>query len=287
MQRQHLGAVATRHAQRRAAFEHHEQLAFLPLHLADGEARRRLEVWRAISRAAREGLVHLRVLKQSQFRVDRAPDKCREASEKLAYVIRGFLDKRDTKGVSEIPLRARGLAEPIKEALGKMEEQHPLMEKAQSETYRFDPSEGRWREVRDRFRASMVAVYDYWSKARTAAHAACDELAKGDQHRDVVRAVAELSKARSEAETELLRVQAEHRKWLEGLRELREWYQRDTRAVRELFCKIPESPGDSAEGDAYAAQLGQIADRMRDRIAPQWRRVGEEALRSDPSVTPG
>lgn len=95
----------------------------------------------------------------------------------------------------------------------------------------------------------------------------------------MLRAVADLSKARSEAETELLRVQADHRKWLEGLRELREWYQRDTRAVRELFCKIPESPGDSAEGDAYAAQLGQIADRMRDRIAPQWRRVGEEALR--------
>lgn len=246
---------------------------------ADGEARRRLESWRTISRTAREALAHLRVLKQSQFRVDRAPDKCREASEKLAYVIRGFLDKRDTKGVSEIPLRARGLAEPIKEALGKMEEQHPLMEKAQSETYRFDPSEGRWRDVRDRFRTSTVAIYEYWSKARTAAHAACDELAKGDQHRDVARAVADLSKARTEAETELLRVQADHRKWLEGLRELREWYQRDTRAVRELFCKIPESPGDSAEGDAYAAQLGQIADRMRDRIAPQWRRVGEEALR--------
>ncbi len=53
---------------------------------------------------------------------------------------------------------------------------HPLMEKAQSEAYRFDPSEGRWRDVRDRFRTSTVAIYEYWSKARSAAHAACDEL---------------------------------------------------------------------------------------------------------------
>lgn len=245
----------------------------------DGEARRRLEAWRPISRAAREALPHLMVLKQSQFRVDRAPERCREAGDKLTATIRTYTDRRDTKGLTELPAKARALAEPLKDALAKMEEQHPLMERASSEAYRFDPGEGRWREVRDRFRTSSVAVYEYWTKARAAAHAACDELATGERHRDVVRALADLSRTRSDAETELLRVQADQRRWLEGLRALREWYQRDTRAVRELFCQLPESPGDSAEGDAYAAQLGQIADRMRDRIAPQWRQLGEEAVR--------
>lgn len=245
----------------------------------DGEARRRLEAWRPILRATRDAVAHMVTLKQSQFRVDRAPERCRESGDKLTAAIRGYIDRRDTKGLTELPAKARALAEPLKDALAKMEEQHPLMERASSEAYRFDPGEGRWREVRDRFRTSSVAIFEYWTKARAAAHAACDELATGEQHRDVVRALADLGRTRSEAETELLRVQADHRRWLEGLRTLREWYQRDTRGVRELFCQIPESPGDYAEGDAYAAQLGQIADRMRDRIAPQWRQLGEEAVR--------
>src|SRR5690606_23002623 len=59
-------------------------------------------------------------------------------------------------------------------------------------------------------------------------------------------------------------------RWYAGLRELREWYKQDTKAVRDMFCNIPESPGDYAEGDAYAAKLQQIADRMRDRLAPKW-----------------
>jgi hypothetical protein len=69
------------------------------------------------------------------------------------------------------------------------------------------------------------------------------------------------------------------RKWYDGLKELREWYKQDTVNVREMFCKLPESPGDSAEGDAYAAQLVQIADRMRDRIRPRWKQLSDDATR--------
>jgi hypothetical protein len=245
----------------------------------DVEARRRVETWRTIARATRDALAHLLTLKQSQFRVDRAPERCREASDKLREGIRGFAERHDTKGITQIPMQARGLAEPIKDALAKTDTQHPIMERAYSEAYRFDPSEGRWREVRDQLRASATAIFEYWKKARETAHAACDELAKGDQHAEVLRAVADLSRARSDGETELLRLQADHRKWYDGLKELREWYKQDTTNVRQLFCSIPESPGDSAEGDAYAAQLQQIADRMRDRIKPRWRELSDEAGR--------
>jgi DNA primase len=75
----------------------------------------------------------------------------------------------------------------------------------------------------------------------------------------------------------MLVLEADERKWEEGIKELRDWYKQDTANVRELFCKIPESPGDSAEGDAYAAQLAQIADRMRDRLKPKWQTIGNEA----------
>lgn len=236
----------------------------------DGEARRRVELYRNLVRATREALPLLRTLKQSQFAADKAPAKCGEATEQLRGVIRGFLDKRDVKGVTQIPLRARGLAEPIKGGLGKTDEQHAVMERALSDAQRFDPSEGRWRDVRDRYRASATAVFEYWKRAREAAHTACDELAKGDQHAEVKAAVENLSRSRSDNQNELDRLRVDHEKWKDGIKELREWYKQDTNDVREMFCKIPESPGDSAEGDAYAARLTAIADRMRDRIRPKW-----------------
>lgn len=245
----------------------------------DGEARRRLETGKNLVRAVREAMRHLRTLKQSQFLSDRAPEKCRDASSALREFIRGFLDKRRTEGTRQIPLRARALGEPIKVGLAKTDEHHPQMERALSEVQRFDPSEGRWREVKDKLRASASAIFDHWKKAREAAHTECNELAKGDQNKEVVAAVADLGKVRSDGETQLLRLQSEHRTWYDGLRELREWYKQDTKNVRDLFCQIPESPGDYAEGDAYAAQLVQIADRMRARLAPRWSQLVSEAAR--------
>lgn len=48
----------------------------------------------------------------------------------------------------------------------------------------------------------------------------------------------------------------------------------DTENVRQAFCAIEESPGDSLVGQTYAAELAQIADRVRDRIAPKWNDLG-------------
>ena len=79
-------------------------------------------------------------------------------------------------------------------------------------------------------------------------------------------------------ETALLRLEADHRRWYDGLKELRVWYKEDTQSVRDMFCNIDESVGDSAEGDAYAARLAQIANRMRDRIAPRWNQLSTDAF---------
>ena len=243
----------------------------------DGEAKRRVEVGRASARAAREALPHLRTLKQGQFLADRAPEKCREARARLDELIRGFVDRRNVDGIRQIPLRARGLAEPIKEGLGKTDEQHRVMERAHGDAQRFDASEGRWRDVRDRHRASATAIFEHWKKARDAAHAACGELAKGAESEPVKRAIAVLEGSKTSNTRELDVLRNDHERWSAGLRELRAWYKQDTAAVREMFCKIPESPGDSAEGDAYAAKLAEVANRMRDRLEPRWRSIKAEA----------
>ena len=236
----------------------------------DEEARRRVETWRNIVRAGRAAMVQLHTLKQNQFRVDKAPGRCKESDEKLEGVIRPFVDRRDPRGLTEIPLRARGIAEPLKEALAKADEVHQQLERALSEAQRFDPSEGRWRAVTEKTRSSATAIWEYWKKAREAAHAACDELAKGDENRVVKNAISNLSRSRSDNQTELDRIKADHAKWYDGVKELREWYKTDTEAVRQGFCALAESPGDYYEGDAYIATLDAIADRMTSRISPKW-----------------
>lgn len=245
----------------------------------DSEARRRVEAWRNLVRAAREATKQLRVLKLAQYAADRAPEKCAESTKRLQEIIRGFVDIQDTDGKDEIPLRARAMAEPIKAGLAKTDEQHPIMERALSDAQRFDPSEGRWREVTDRNRASAAAMFDYWKRAREAAHAACDDLAKGDQNPEVIKAVKSISDTLSTNQRDLVQLEAAQRTWYDGIQELKGWYKQDTAAVREMFCTLEESPGDTDDGDAYYAKLGQIADRMRDRLRPRWLLITGEATR--------
>jgi len=236
----------------------------------DGEARRRVETWRVMAQGAREAWKQLRVLKQAQFLADRAPEKCRESTAQLEEIIRGFVSVQDTKGKTVIPLRARGIAEPIKAGLAKTDEQHSTMERALSDAQRFDASEGRWREVRDKHRASATAIWEYWKKARDVAHATCDELAKGDGNPTVVKAVAAIDATLSSNQRELVLLENEYERWYSELMELRSWYKQDTAAVRELLCTMEESPGDSEAGREYYAKVDQIADRMRDRLSPRW-----------------
>lgn len=236
----------------------------------DAEARRRFELGRNAVRAARPALAQLRTLKQSQYRVDKAPGRCKETEEKLAQLIRDYVGKRDPHNIPELAMRARGFGESLKDALAKADEAHRDMERAAAEVQRFDVSEGRWRGATEKLRSQAQAIFEYWKKAREAAHVACDELAKSDEHRDVKRAIADLSRSRSDNQAELERVRYEQGRWYDGVKELREWYKQDTRNVRDAFCSLAESPGDIYEGDAYIATLDAIVDRMVARLAPKW-----------------
>lgn len=240
----------------------------------DGEARRRVELYRNILRAYGDASKHLRILKLGQFIVDRAPEKCSEADRNLSDFIRKYTERGDTAGLKLIPIKARALSEPIKAALVKADEQHRVMDKERNESLRFDPSEGRWREVTSNMKDSTNAIWDYWRRAWETSHKECDEIAKGDQDKDVVRALSNLGSISSKAESDLLKLRSDHLKWYDEIKELRQWYKQDTQNVREAFCSIEESPGDTELGQAYAAQLAQIADRMRDRLAPKWNDLG-------------
>jgi len=87
----------------------------------DGEARRRVELYRNLTRAGRVAMQQLHTLKQSKFRVDKAPDKCRDAEATVDAAIKEFVPRRDPRGVSEIPLRAqhRGTTQGVACQIGR------------------------------------------------------------------------------------------------------------------------------------------------------------------------
>lgn len=244
----------------------------------DGEAKRRLEVWRNNVRAAREALKPLRVLKEAQFLADNAPKRCQEASQRLSDLVRRYVEKNDTKGIEHIKLQAKSLAQPIIAGLAKTNEQHATMERARSETQRFAPSEGQWSSLTGKYRTAAESTFEYWKKSREIAQRDCEKIAMGEDGPIAKAAIEQLQAALKGATADLAQLRSELRRWDDGIKELRRWYVEDTRNVRQLFCSIPESPGDYAEGDAHAAQLREIADRMRDRVRPQWGNINTSGL---------
>jgi polyhydroxyalkanoate synthesis regulator phasin/phosphopantetheine adenylyltransferase len=243
----------------------------------DAEAKRRLDLYRERARSAREAWTKLRVLKLAQFAADLAPQKCRELEARLDEIIKGYTDVQDIDGKTEIPMKARAMAEPIKAGLAKTDQQHPVMASALSDALRFDASEGGWRGVTEKHQASAKAMFKYWESAREAAHKACDDLAKGEDNPTVQRGLAKIKDSASANERDLARLQTDLDRWYADIQELRGWYKQDTAAVRDAFCNMAESPGDSDEGGEYVAKVQQIADRMRDRLAPKWSDITNRA----------
>lgn len=245
----------------------------------DRKANEMVRNWPRFNSALKETLAKLRSLKQGQFIVDKAPTSCKDSQDRLSEVIKRIVDARDHDQRDQILLVTRNLGNSIAEKL-KTADQHSTQMRSNRDAIKgFTVSEGMWATLGTNLRESADAIFKYWEDALAASHRSCDELAKGEQHPDVVRAMKLLDDSNSNTKNELGRTEADHRKWYEQVGELRQWYKQDTKNVRDMFCNLEESVGDSSHGDAYAAQLNQVVERMRDRLAPRWNELMKESQR--------
>ena len=245
----------------------------------DKKAGEMVRNWPRYVSALRETLSKLRTLKQGQFLVDKAPTSCKDSQDRLSETIKRILDARDYDQKDQIPLVARNLGKSIEEKLQLATTHDAAMRGNRDAIKGFSISEGKWQPLATNLKESADAIFKHWEDALGAARNSCNELAKGEQHQAVVAAMKILEAAHSNTESELARIDADQRKWYERVRELRGWYKEDTKNVRDLFCNLEESPGDYAEGDAFAALLNQIAERMRGRLAPRWSELTTESNR--------
>ncbi|MBC7673917.1 MAG: hypothetical protein H7247_15975, partial [Polaromonas sp.] len=237
---------------------------------SDREAVRRVKAWRDLGRAARDELTALRTLKESEFRADAAPAKCGAAVASLEQLIRQYVDAHDPKGRAEIAARARDVGAPLKEALDKTDAQHSIMERALSDAQHFDVGEPSWRDVKDKASHSASVMFDDWKQKRAAAHAACDEIAKGEQSPLVVNALRELETSYRAGRSDLDVLVTKFNAFSNEASELRRWDDEDTETLRNLFCQAEESFGDSTEGAKYEAAAKAVADGLVSRVSARW-----------------
>ena len=244
----------------------------------DGEARRRVEAWRNNARSAREATKQLRALKLAQYAADRAPEKCVESTKRVNEVVDRMLSNSKEASVSKLEALGRSIAEPIKAGLAKTDEQHSVMERALSDAQRFDPSEGRWREVTDRNRASAATMFDYWKRAREAAHTACDDLAKGEQSA-VVRAGVEKVKSGASGQIDLFRKDV--LVWNSDADSL---FQMDCTELEQIWlalCGSDEERNEAPDRDEARATARDIGNRMKGHVDPMLVRYADLKKRGD------
>lgn len=250
----------------------------------DSEAKRRLELYRERVRAAREAWKQLRVLKLAQFAADLAPQKCAEATARVNEVVARMVANSREASVTKLEALGRSIAEPLKAGLAKTDEQHSVMERALSDAQRFDASEGRWREVTDKHRASAAAMFEYWKRAREQAHAACDDLAKGEQS-SVVRAGVEKIKAGAGGLIDGFRRDVQT--WSNDADGLFQLDCTELEAIWLAMCGADEERNEAPDRDEARATARDIGNRMKGRVDPMLVRYadlkkrGEELMNAD------
>lgn len=145
----------------------------------------------------RDAALALRELKDSQRSLDEQPRQCEDRSRELAEKIRGYLDRDDPAGVTEVPRLAVEIGKPIAEMLDKTARRRDELGRLRERARAFSESDGRWAAVRGELHASTDEIFDLWTRRHDETKRTCEELARLDRSRIVEDALKRL--ANSEA----------------------------------------------------------------------------------------
>jgi C4-type Zn-finger protein len=219
--------------------------------------------WPRFISAYRESTKTMKDLKQGQFLVDKGPQFCKDSEDKLRETIRGYVDRKDPKGIKELPLKAKYVGVSIQDKLQKADEHLGKMRSLKDAVRGFTISDGKWRYVSENLRDSAQSVYDYLEKAVQESHRACDELAKGESHREVVAAIKTLGEQASSA-IDVFKRDAET--WSQEAQSLFRLDCASMEQIWEAFCGADEEKNESPDRDTARARAKEIASPMISKV---------------------
>ncbi|HET9989998.1 MAG TPA: hypothetical protein VFQ65_15815, partial [Kofleriaceae bacterium] len=134
-----------------------------------------------------------------------------------------------------------------------------------------------WSDVKDRFRDAVSRMISYWNDRFSPIDSACKRLALGDQHPDIVRAIADLGTYTGNVKQTVRQLKHDYNAWLADARKVREMTDQDHKELRDLMCTKGVDEQDITDkvnaladrwasqiSSAYGTLLGQ-SDRLGER----------------------
>lgn len=156
----------------------------------DRKAGEMASTWPRYQAAYREAARQLLLLKQNQFRLDTAPDKCKKHKEDLQAMIKQYVDRHDPNGVDDILRLAQSQGATLTAAFASANDEDSRMQSLRSNIAGVSLGDGKWREISTSLKRTSDEIYAYWKQAIQKAHDACDTLALGERSPQVVKTAA-------------------------------------------------------------------------------------------------
>ena len=228
----------------------------------------------------RESIRYLKAIKHVQFAADGVADRCSHDEADLQSILRLAVGQPDdTSGPGLVSSKGQDLGRTYGPLLDRLKDANTAF--ASNASYaRFDisvSSSDPWADVRSRYADSVERMKSYWSDHYGPIDNACKRLALGDQHPDIVKALADLAAYTGNVKQTVRQLKHDYNLWLADARKVREMTEQDHKELRDLMCTQGVDEQDITDkvdaladrwasqiSSAYGTLLGQ-ADRLTDR----------------------
>lgn len=215
----------------------------------------------------------LKDLKDNAGKLDARPQECKDAEQRLQETIRDYVGNADEKaaeGLDKLPDLAAKLGD---EWRPRVEEWQQLAERLANDNRedQLSISDGRWSDVSSNEDSAAYQVFDHWTRTYDATKQACERLAKGKDHPDVVKALAELSGFTGNVKQTYKQLEIDYRAWFASVKDLKKLTDDDRAELRQILCTAGEYELD--------AKVREVADRWQSKMSSAYGTVTGQADR--------
>jgi hypothetical protein len=212
-------------------------------------------------RSFKEAASALKELKENQRRLDDRPDKCKQAEQQIQDSIRDYVanaGEKATEGLEKLPETAARFGDEWGPQVVEWEKLSQEMLR-RDQAAKLSVGDGRWSNVSSSLNDATTGVFDYWARAFDSANRECGRLAKGKEHPDVVKALADLGAFTGDVKQTYGALKADYDVWFGQVKQLREFTGKDLTELREVMCNA---------GDYEMEQkVKDVADRWSSQIS--------------------
>jgi uncharacterized protein Yka (UPF0111/DUF47 family) len=160
----------------------------------DPAARAIVQRWPEHVRKFKEAAVHFTRMKEREYLIDRARDRCQAAEQELLALIKDLEDKAPIdQDREEFYDRAKEAAdraaEPIRAKLKAADAYQDELRDLNDKVRQFAPEDSEWRPIVKSMSDSALAILEYYRGALRETHRYCDEMTRAGDNPSVGKAL--------------------------------------------------------------------------------------------------